>query len=238
MWMKRNPLRVIWLVFLFSALNAFSVQAADVISGIPRVTDGDTMVVGTPTIRLQSIDAPETDQVCLDAKGDRWTCGIEARDRLAAHIAGRSLDCTPSGLDTYRRTLAVCRLTGEDLNAWMVLEGWALAFERYSKGYVPDQQVARAEQRGLWIGAFIAPWDWRHRNYKTEVLGATAVPINAQHLLINPASAVQAPSPNCIIKGNVNRRGERIYFLPGQLDYPRVNMDKPGTQWFCTEDEA
>ena len=56
--MKRNPLRVIWLVFLLSALNAFSVQAADVISGIPRITDGDTIVIGTTTIRLQSIEHP------------------------------------------------------------------------------------------------------------------------------------------------------------------------------------
>ena len=155
--MKRNPLRVIWLVFLLSALNAFSVQAADVISGIPRITDGDTIVIGTTTIRLQSIDAPETDQVCLDAKGDRWTCGIEARDRLAAHIAGRSLDCTPSGLETYRRTLAVCRLTGEDLNAWMVREGWHWLSNGTPKGTCPISKSPAPNSVGFGLALLSPP---------------------------------------------------------------------------------
>ena len=73
---------------------------------------------------------------------------------------------------------------------------------------------------------------------QTAVLGATAVPVTAQAELLAPESASQAPSPNCIIKGNVNRKGERIYFRPGQLDYARVNMHKPGKRWFCTEDDA
>jgi hypothetical protein len=131
-------------------------------------------------------------------------------------------------LDAYGRTLADCRIGSEDLNAWMVREGWALAFIRYSKTYVPDEAAARGARRGLWSGAFIAPWDWRHRDRQTVVLGAISVPITAQAELFapasaveapSPASAVEAPSPDCVIKGNVNRKGERIYFRPGQLDY-------------------
>jgi endonuclease YncB( thermonuclease family) len=64
----------IW--FIFS-----SAEAAD-ISGLPRVVDGDTLVIGATKIRLEGIDAPETDQICLNLKGGHWTCGIEARDRL------------------------------------------------------------------------------------------------------------------------------------------------------------
>ena len=95
-------------------------------------------------------------------------------------------------------------------SAWMVREGWALPFVRYSSRYVPDEATAREARRGIWSGAFIAPWDWRHRNQKTVVLGAIAVPINAQAELLAPASAMQAPSPDCIIKGNINRKGERL----------------------------
>jgi hypothetical protein len=189
-------------------------------------------------IRLASIDAPESDQVCLDANQKRWTCGIEARDRLASHIGSRPIDCVPTGLDTYGRTLATCTLAGENLNAWMVREGWALAFVRYSKEYVADEEAARAAGLGLWSGAFIAPWDWRHRNRQTIVLGATSVPVSAQAELLAPASAVAAPSPQCVNQGNVNRNGERIYFRPGQLDYARVDMSKPGKRWFCTEQDA
>jgi endonuclease YncB( thermonuclease family) len=60
-------------------------------------------------------------------------------------------------MDVYRRVLADCRLDDEDLNAWMVRQGWALAFVRYSKAYVADEASARNAQRGMWAGAFIAP---------------------------------------------------------------------------------
>jgi endonuclease YncB( thermonuclease family) len=217
---------------------SFGVQGAEIISGVPYVSDGDTIVVGAIKIRLEGIDAPETDQVCLNANLNRWTCGVEARDRLAAHIEGRSIDCKPSGSDAYRRTLALCMIEDEDLNAWMVREGWALAFVRYSRAYAADEEAARVAQRGLWSGAFIAPWDWRHRNKDTVIHGATSVPISAQAILLAPVSADGAPSPECIIKGNVNSKGERIYFRPGQLNYSNLNMAKPGKRWFCTEIEA
>jgi endonuclease YncB( thermonuclease family) len=220
------------------AVLAVAANATEPISGIPRIVDGDTLEIGTTKIRLASIDAPESDQVCLDANQQQWTCGIEARDRLAAYIGGRSINCAPTGTDAHGRTLAICGVAGEDLNRWMVHQGWALAFVRYSKEYVPNEEAARAARRGLWSGAFIAPWDWRHRDHETIVLGATSVPISARAQLLAPVSAADAPSPDCIIKGNVNRKGERIYFRPGQLDYPRVDMTKPGKRWFCTEDEA
>jgi hypothetical protein len=36
-----------------------------------------------------------------------------------------------------------------------------------------------------------------------------------------------------------NRKGERIYHLPGQLDYAQIDMTKGlGERWFCTEAEA
>jgi endonuclease YncB( thermonuclease family) len=213
--------------------------------GVARVVDGDTLTVGSSKIRLQGIDAPETDQICLNASGDRWTCGIEARDHLIAHIAAREISCISSENDVYGRELGHCSVAGEDLNEWMVREGWALAYVKYSSAYVAFEDEARTHQRGLWQGAFIAPWDWRHRNNKTVILGALSVPINAQSLLL-PHSATEsvhspqaAPSTECVIKGNVNQNGERIYHMPGQAFYDKVRMDLGnGKRWFCTPEEA
>ena len=43
----------------------------------------------------------------------------------------------------------------------------------------------------------------------------------------------------CSIKGNVNRSGERIYYLPGQSNYDRITMDgSRGKRWFCDEAQA
>jgi hypothetical protein len=125
------------------------------------------------------------------------------------------------------------------LNGWLVQHGWALAYVKYSSAYRQVEEDARVNQRGLWQRAFIAPWDWRHRNNKTVILGAFSVPINAQAILLAPSATEGAPSPECTIKGNVNRNGERIYHMEHQRFYARIIMDKGGgRRWFCTPEEA
>jgi endonuclease YncB( thermonuclease family) len=151
------------LALLAALLLGVASETAD-LTGIPMISDGDTLDIGATRVRLEGIDAPETDQVCLNANGDVWRCGVEARDQLKDHVAGRELVCTPIGIDRYKRTLGRCKLEGEDLNGWMVQQGWALAYVKYSSAYVHAEEDARTNLRGLWRGAFIAPWDWRHRN--------------------------------------------------------------------------
>jgi hypothetical protein len=91
----------------------------------------------------------------------------------------------------------------------------------------------------LWRGAFIAPWDWRRHNQQTEILGALKVPIDAQKLLVASTGAENAPSPECVINGNVSRNGERIYHQPGQEHYRQIDMSKNNERrWFCTPEEA
>ena len=46
------------------------------------VKDGGTVQVGGVTYRLDGIDAPEFDQMCIDEHADAWACGVEARDQL------------------------------------------------------------------------------------------------------------------------------------------------------------
>jgi endonuclease YncB( thermonuclease family) len=206
--------------------------------GIPHIIDGDTLTINGIRIRLEGIDAPETDQVCLDTKGTRWTCGIEARDRLKEYVAGRQVSCVDKGTDRYNRTLAVCSLEGADLNRWLVREGLALAYAQYSRVYSDSEAEARNALRGLWSGAFVAPWDWRHRDKQTIILGTLSVPVNAQAILLAPASVQGAPSAVCTIKGNVNRKGERIYHTPGQRDYASINMIPREKRCFCSPEEA
>jgi endonuclease YncB( thermonuclease family) len=209
------------------------------ISGAPRIVDGDTVEIGQTKIRLLGIDAPETDQICLDTKGDKWACGIVARDELVRHSNGQVWECTTTGNDPYGRSLASCFIEGEDLSKWMVRSGWALSFIRYSHAYYADEVAAREARAGLWSGSFIAPWDWRHRNKASIILGAASMPVDAQTILLGPFLASEAPSAECVIKGNVNRKGERVYHLPGQLNYGKINMTKKlAERWFCTEVEA
>jgi endonuclease YncB( thermonuclease family) len=78
------------------------------------VVDGDTLVVGTMKIRLEGIDAPETYQICLNAKGGQWTCGIEARHRLQAHIEGQVVVCLSNSTDVYHDFSRRARLEGKN----------------------------------------------------------------------------------------------------------------------------
>src|SRR5215470_15977201 len=48
-------------------------RCAETLTGPATVVDADTIVVGGERIRLQGIDAPETDQICLDSKGVVWS---------------------------------------------------------------------------------------------------------------------------------------------------------------------
>jgi endonuclease YncB( thermonuclease family) len=223
-------MKTIFIAFVVCLVCSLA-QAAD-LSGVPRIVDGDTLAIGATKVRLQGIDAPETDQVCLNASGIHWACGIDARDQLVAHIGGREINCTSNGTDVYRRTLATCYVANEDLNGWLVQECWALAYVQYSSAYVHAEDNARTQQRGLWQGAFIAPWDWRHRNNRTVILGAFSVPIDAQAILLGPSATEGAPSPEC-------RNGERIYHTEHQSSYDKIKMNKGGgRRWFCTPEEA
>jgi endonuclease YncB( thermonuclease family) len=133
---------------------------ADLI-GHPSVIDGDTIELHGTRIRLFGIDAPESRQSCSDAVGHSYRCGQKAAFALADHIDGGAVSCDPRDIDHYGRTVAVCYLGYEDLNAWMVAQGWALAYRRYSTDYVPQEDAAHAAQLGIWAGSFVPPWDWR-----------------------------------------------------------------------------
>jgi endonuclease YncB( thermonuclease family) len=205
----------LWIAPVFTAALMVAPAFAGTIIGLPCIVDGDTVEIGQLKIRLAGIDAPETDQICLDANEKKWACGISARDELIGHSHGQPWECDTTGTDQYGRSLANCFIEGEDVSAWMVRSGWALSFVRYSHAYDANEAAARDASAGLWSGSFIAPWDWRHRNKTTIILGRASVPVNAQTILLSAVSASEAPVSECVIKGNVNRKGERIYHLPG-----------------------
>src|SRR5665213_2492266 len=213
-------------------------QAADV-TGTAKVREGDTVVIGNSRIRLGGIDAPSVDQLCLNNSGERWTCGVASRDELAKHADGKTWACHVLRADRRGRQVAHCEVDGEDIQKWMVSNGWALSYTRVSHDYDADEKAAREAKAGMWQGAFIAPWDWRIRNKKTTILGAAKPPANAHAILLASASGSVAPSPDCTIKGNVNSSGECIYHTPKSRWYAQIKMQiTKGTRWFCSTEDA
>ena len=213
-------------------------EAAD-ITGVPKIREGDQITIGSSRIRLSGIDAPSVDQLCLNNTGERWTCGVAARDELIKYADKKAWTCHVERVDRRGRNVARCTVDGEDIQKWMVKSGWALAYVRFSHDYDADEKAARDAKAGMWQGAFIAPWDWRVRNKKTTILGAAKAPDNASTILLASASGSVAPSPDCTIKGNVNRAGECIYHQPTSRWYAKIEMKiSKGTRWFCSVEEA
>lgn len=130
-------------------------------TGAPRIHDGDTLRVGAMHVRFFGMDAPELAQRCTLPNDPNWECGKAARDALIAKVGQAEVTCDARDQDRYGRTVGVCFARGEDLNAWMVREGWAVAYREYSMDYVDEEESAREARRGLWRGTFTAPKDWR-----------------------------------------------------------------------------
>jgi endonuclease YncB( thermonuclease family) len=130
------------------------------ISGPATVVDGDTLTVAGNRIRLHGVDAPEASQVCT-RDGLPWRCGADATEALRKFLRGRQVACTPIDRDRFGRIVARCRAGGEDLGAWLVREGLAVAYTDFSWRYVPEELRARWAGRGLWAGSFQTPADYR-----------------------------------------------------------------------------
>ncbi|MGA7455508.1 MAG: thermonuclease family protein [Rhodoplanes sp.] len=97
--------------------------------------------------------------------GERWRCGQQASFALADRIGRTAVTCQPHDLDRYGRVVAVCFKGSEDLNRWMVANGWAVAYKRHSVDYVASEAAARRNHINIWSGSFDMPWDWRAQHH-------------------------------------------------------------------------
>lgn len=138
--------------------------ADETITGRAAVIDGDTIEIAGQRIRLDGIDAPEASQSCNNAAGEPYPCGRASALALDLFLASsRPTRCDPKSRDRYQRIVAVCyRADGTEVNAWLVRNGHAIDFRRYSKGrYGRYQALAQREGKGMWRGLFINPAEVR-----------------------------------------------------------------------------
>ncbi len=208
------------------------------IVGRASVIDGDTIEIHGERVRLNGIDAPESTQFCADADGRMYRCGASSAEALAEWLAASSATiCKFVERDQYGRFVGNCtRADGASVQRWLVRSGQAMDWPHYSNGaFAREQSAAKAESIGIWQGKFQPPWEWRAEQ-REQTGGSSIVSLTPSAAL--PAAATEQSSA-CNIKGNISRKGERIYHVPGQKYYAQtqISADK-GERWFCSEQDA
>ena len=162
----------ICLIFFFLTYNDVKSEEVKIISGIAKITDGDTIRIEEKKIRLFGIDAPEKKQQCKKpwltisfiSFNKEYPCGQVSTDKLKKKINDKLLICKWTNKDRYKRYIAECFKDKTNINAWMVRNGHAVAYRKYSKKFVSQEIFAKKEKLGLWSGTFMMPWDYRKNN--------------------------------------------------------------------------
>ena len=146
----------ICLIFFFLTYN-------DVKSYEIKIIDGDTIHLNNEKIRFTGIDTPELKQTC-NKKSEIIYCGIKAKQLLIDKIGKNKVTCIREGKDQYKRTLAECFVNDISLSRFLVREGYAFAYRKYSKKFISDEDFAKKNNMGMWSMNFEYPWDWRKKN--------------------------------------------------------------------------
>ena len=129
-------------------------------SNIVKIIDGDTIKIGNEKIRFSGIDAPEISQDCIKNK-KKILCGVLAKEALLKKIGNKVPKCISTGKDIYKRILAECFINDESLSKFLVRNGYAFAYRKYSKKFVKDEEFAKRNKLGLWSMKFKYPWEFR-----------------------------------------------------------------------------
>jgi len=173
----KNPKVLLYSLIIFLVLLILSVPDFDrknlasenLVKGKAEVTDGDTIKVKGKKIRLSGIDAPESyyrgkKQACY-LNETKILCGDIAKIKLKEKIKNNSVSCKiENNKDLYERFLGECFLNGESLSKFMVRNGYAFDFKKYSKNkYAKDEKYAKDNKLGFWTMKFEYPWVWRNK---------------------------------------------------------------------------
>ena len=165
--------KIFYKIFIFFILFFFYQNSfATIFQGVPRIIDGDSLEINDNKIRLLGIDAPEKKQICKKPYltisflnfYKNYECGIMVTKKLKKLINNKEIKCISENKDQYNRYLSTCYLKKIDINSWLVKNGYAVAYKKYSKKYILEEEHAKKNKLGIWQGIFQYPEEWRKEN--------------------------------------------------------------------------
>lgn len=172
-------LRILIKTVSVAALGAVLLEMSEQgqIKGKASVITGNIIEIDQQKIKLHGIDTPELEQICY-VEGKPWQCGLTAQRKLTQKIEGESLTCLGKERNNNDILMAECFVGRQNLNAWLVEQGWAVAERQDSRSFISHEIIAKRDRRGLYQSEFLKPSLWREAH-------PPALTLNNEQLMIN-----------------------------------------------------
>ena len=150
--MKKLSLNLSSLIIIILFTFSFSYSAEkNIVKGKAIIIDGDTIKIKGEKIRFGGIDAPERGEV-----GHQFS-----KKKLLEKLDKQIIICIKEkNKDYWKRTVAECFIKNESISSYMVKNGFACDYVKYSKRkYAKEQRYAKSNKLGIWNMKFDPAWD-------------------------------------------------------------------------------
>ena len=135
-------------------ISAMAGVSAREFSSYASVAEDGSLRVGNRKVHLYGIYLPPSGQHCTTLFSPR-VCGSRAAVALDFKIQG-FVHCKQKRVNRDRSITAVCYVNhshsdeGEDLGAYLIQQGWAMALPDAPFEYHAMEKIARSQSRGIW----------------------------------------------------------------------------------------
>lgn len=144
-----KPLLMAWLVVLAPMATLLPGVARAEISSFAFVQEDGSLRVAGNLIHLYGIYIPPTEQTCYTFIRP-VPCGSRASLALGFKISGDFVHCVPTATQADGSLTASCSVANEDLSAWMLQRGWAVALPDAPFEYAAMERIAQSRGIGIW----------------------------------------------------------------------------------------
>lgn len=129
--------------------NLPQAAAQSEISSFAFVQEDGSMRISGSLVRLYGIYIPPTDQTC-NTFIRPVPCGTRASLALDFKTSGAFVHCLPRATHPDGSITASCTVDKEDLSAWMLQRGWAVALPDAPFEYRTLEKIAQSRGIGIW----------------------------------------------------------------------------------------
>mgnify|MGYP003412985901 FL=1 len=207
---------------------------------LQEVIDGDTIRINyngsSEKVRFLLVDTPETNHETLGVQ----PYGPEAKQFVKQLLEDQKtvfIEFDVSYRDKYKRLLAyVYTEDGISVQEQLLKNGLARVAYIYDPNtkhvdwFKSIQKTAQNSAVGIWsVENYVT-----NRGYDKDVYSAAVSEGTTNKSKETNDESSLTDDNSCIIKGNINSKGNKIYHMPGQRDYDKTVAE----EMFCTEQEA